>query len=143
MDEEGMAPGFMRNMDWETLDMATATDELINSLSRHVGEFFLKHTKEELFREAVKRRMSLYPVQTVADIAADPQLKERRFWGGIEHLELERQLLYPNSPCAFSEKLVMEKRRAPFLGEHNQEIYMGELGFSREEIERLKASGVI
>ena len=32
---------------------------------------------------------------------------------------------------------------APALGQHNEEIYRGLLGFSKEEMERLKKEGVI
>jgi crotonobetainyl-CoA:carnitine CoA-transferase CaiB-like acyl-CoA transferase len=35
------------------------------------------------------------------------------------------------------------RRRAPFIGEHNNEIYMKELGLSVGEVEGLKTSGVI
>jgi crotonobetainyl-CoA:carnitine CoA-transferase CaiB-like acyl-CoA transferase len=34
-------------------------------------------------------------------------------------------------------------RRAPLIGEHNQEIYEGELGFSKEEMLSLKQAGII
>ena len=35
------------------------------------------------------------------------------------------------------------RRRAPLIGEHNREIYCGELGLSEEELEMLKEVGVI
>ena len=143
MDEEGMAPAFMKEMEWESFDMATATEELFNNIGHHVQKFFLNHTKQELFQEAIKRRMTLYPVQNTADITADQQLKERNFWQGFEHPELGRQLLYPRLPFALSEKLTTKKRRPPLIGEHNEEIYLGELKLSREELIRLKELGVI
>jgi crotonobetainyl-CoA:carnitine CoA-transferase CaiB-like acyl-CoA transferase len=34
-------------------------------------------------------------------------------------------------------------RRAPLIGEHNQEIYEKELGLSKEDMAILKANGVI
>ena len=143
MDEDGMAPDFMKEMEWETFDMATATEEVFNSFNQHVGGFFLSHTKKELFQKAVQRKMTLYPVQDVADIAADPHLKERGFWEGLEHPELGRELLYPDSPFILSEELRTKKRRAPLIGEHNEEIYMGELGISRKEMITLKEQGII
>lgn len=143
MDEEGMAPACMKEMDWENFDMAAATEELFSEFSEHTGRFFLAHTKEELFQEATKRKMTLYPVQTVADIAADQQLEERDFWEGLEHPELEEQVIYPNLPFLLSERLTINKRRSPLIGEHNEEIYTGELGLSREELLKLKELGVI
>jgi len=143
MDEEGVAPTFMKEMDWENFDMATATEELFNRFSEYLGRFFLAHTKEELFREAAKRKMTLYPVQTAADIAADQQLKERGFWEDLEHPELEEQIIYPNPPFLLSEKLAIEKRRPPLIGEHNEEVFLGELGLSKEEMIKLNELGII
>jgi formyl-CoA transferase len=34
-------------------------------------------------------------------------------------------------------------RTSPLLGEHNEEVYVGELGLAVEELRELKASGVI
>ena len=143
MDEEGMAPTFMKEMDWENFDMATATEELFNRFSEYLGRFFLAHTKEELFREAAKRKMTLYPVQTVADIAADQQLKERDFWEDLEHPELGQQVIYPHLPFILSEKLAIKKRHPPLIGEHNEEVYLGELGLSKEEMTKLNELGII
>jgi crotonobetainyl-CoA:carnitine CoA-transferase CaiB-like acyl-CoA transferase len=143
MDKESLAPIFMKEIEWESFDMTTASEELFSNVSDYVGRFFLTHTKKELFREAIKRKMTLYPVQNAEDITADPQLKERDFWEGIKHPELGRQLLYPNSPFILSEKLNTKKRRAPLIGEHNEEIYLSELGMSREEMIRLQEMGAI
>jgi len=143
MDEDGIAPESMKEMEWETFDMATATEELFNDFSRHVGEFFLRHTKKDLFQKGVRKKMTLYPVQNAADIAADPHLKERGFWEALEHPELGGQTLYPNLPFVLSEELEKRKTRAPLIGEHNEEIYRGELGISREEMVTLKELGAV
>jgi crotonobetainyl-CoA:carnitine CoA-transferase CaiB-like acyl-CoA transferase len=34
-------------------------------------------------------------------------------------------------------------RRPPLIGEHNEEIYIRELGFSKEELVTLKMGGII
>ena len=143
MDEEGMAPEFMKEIAWETFDASRASDALFEKLAREVGKFFLAHTKEELFRDAVKRKMTLYPVQTAADIVEDPQLVERGFWEDIEHPELQAKLPYPNTPVVFSQKGKIEKRRAPLLGEHNEEIYSGELGVTKQTLIQLREWGAI
>ena len=143
MEEDGMAPESMKKMEWETFDMATATEELFNEFSRHVGRFFLSHTKKELFEKGVRKKMTLYPVQNAADIAEDPHLKERGFWEGLEHPELEGEVIYPNLPFILSEDLGKGERRAPLIGEHNEEIYGSELGISGEDMITLKELGAI
>lgn len=143
MDEHGMAPDFMKEMDWDNFDMASATEELFEKFAYHLKRFFLTKTKKELFAEAQKRRMTLYPVQSVADITEDQQLQERDFWYPLEHPELGTELLYPKPPSVLSEKFETKKGRAPLIGEHNEEIYVGELGIGKDEIKTLKEQGVI
>jgi len=113
MEEDGVAPTSMTEMEWETFDMATAPEELFNDFSHHMEKFFQAHTKKDLFQKAVKKKMTLYPVQNTADITADPQLQERNFWAGIEHPELEERLLYPNPPFHLSEELRAKRDGLP------------------------------
>lgn len=143
MDEEGVAPEFMKDMDWENFDMALATEELFSQFSDHLGRFFSRYTKKELFREAIKRKATLYPVQTAEDILGDPQLEARGFLGEMAYPELAASLPYLKLPFHLSEDLEKTPRRAPLIGEHNEEIYLGELELSREEMTRLKGLGVI
>lgn len=79
MDEEGMAPTFMKEIEWEAFDIATAKEELFQNISHHLERFFKIHTKQELFEEAIKRSMTLYPIQNIKDIANDLQLKKEEF----------------------------------------------------------------
>jgi formyl-CoA transferase len=50
---------------------------------------------------------------------------------------------FVGSPVKLSEVPEIEPRRAPFLGEHSQEILEGLLGFSRDRIEELRTEKVI
>jgi crotonobetainyl-CoA:carnitine CoA-transferase CaiB-like acyl-CoA transferase len=143
MDEEGMAPAFMREIEWETFDIATASEELFQNIGHHLERFFKIHTKQQLFQEAIKRSMTLYPIQNVRDIINDLQLKKRNFWKSVGHPGLNEHLIYPGLPAIFSEKLIGETKRAPLIGEHNEEIYTRELMLSKDEIIRLKELGVI
>jgi CoA:oxalate CoA-transferase len=46
-------------------------------------------------------------------------------------------------PIRFSELPADYPGPAPMLGQHNEQIYMGLLGFSREEMKQLEKEGVI
>ena len=50
---------------------------------------------------------------------------------------------YPGAYAGLSETPCEVRRRPPKIGEHNEEIYMGELGVSRQELVDLVGAGVV
>jgi benzylsuccinate CoA-transferase BbsE subunit len=105
--------------------------------------FFLKHTRAELWEEAQRRRLTLFPVATPRDLLEHPQLLARGFFVPVPHAELGATLRHPGAPYRLSETPWRLRRRAPLIGEHNDEIYGGELGLSRAEMAVLMAAGAI
>jgi len=87
--------------------------------------------------------MLLAPVYTVADLPQNRQLAFRDFWLKVFHPELNDTLTYPGPSVKVDQCPQQIHRRAPTIGEHNQEIYEGELGLSNENRSLLKAQGVI
>jgi crotonobetainyl-CoA:carnitine CoA-transferase CaiB-like acyl-CoA transferase len=143
MDEEGVADDFIKEFDWDAFDLRTATQETIDRLGESTIKFFMMHTKAELLEGAVKRRVMLYPVATTKDILENVQLAARSFWVEVEHPELGAAITYPGAFTNASETPPRISRRAPLIGEHNEEVYEKELGISREELLRLKQAEVI
>jgi formyl-CoA transferase len=72
----------------------------------------------------------------------DPQLEARGYWKEVEHPELRDTIVYPGALCKSTE-VSWATRRAPLIGEHNDEIYGKELGLSRKSLTVLKHTGVI
>jgi benzylsuccinate CoA-transferase BbsE subunit/naphthyl-2-methylsuccinate CoA transferase subunit len=140
---EGMRDESLENMDWEAFDYAKATQEDHDHISNFFGKFFMTHTKKELFRGAIERRIILYPVADAKDISQDEQLKARDFWEFVHHPELNDTITYPGDFMKSSQTSIGIRRRPPLIGEHNEEIYKGELNLSEEELLILKQSGVI
>ena len=60
-----------------------------------------------------------------------------------EHPELGDTITYPGAFAKFNNNPIEIRRRAPLIGEYNQEIYEEELGMSREQLILLKQAGVI
>ena len=143
MEEEGMLNDYLRNFDWLNFDYTVTSQEVIDNISKPILEFFAKHTKEELFLSAIKRRLMLYPVSTVEDISNSAQLASRDYWVELEHPELDTKIKYPG---AFTKSTLLPPQlrcRAPLIGEHNEEVYNSELGISREALVMLKQDGVV
>lgn len=143
MDEEGMLPEFMREIDWDKFDLATVTEEQMHSLNECVGKFFLKHTKATLYEWAIRTRAMLYPVSNAEDLLANVQLNDRNFWTKVDHPELGDTITYPGAWAISSEANLGIRRRAPLIGEHNHEVYEEELGMTKENLTILKQLGVI
>ena len=143
MDSKGMAPEFLKQKDWKTFDIAQVTQHEIDQMEEPIAHFFAGVTKAEFFKEVVKRQMLGYPVASVKEIFEDPQHEARAFWQKIEHPQLGVSMDYPGGFAKFSEGACRIWRRAPLIGEHNQEIYCGELGMQKEELEELSREGVI
>lgn len=141
MDEEGMA-GDLRSVNW-TMDMNAVTQEQVYAWEEGFGAFFLAHTKDELLEESVKRGIMLTPASTIEDLLRNRQLEARDFWIDIEHPELGALMRYPGIPFKSTQEVEATTRRAPRIGEHNRDIYMRELGLSRDEMARLERDGVI
>ena len=143
MDSEGKADEFLKEIDWNTFDMSRVTQEVWNHIENLITGFFQTHTKEELYQQALERNIMIYPVNTVKDIARSEQLKARQFWVGLNHPELDDTITYPGAGAQASLTPMRLKRRAPLVGEHNQEVYCGELGLSQQELASLEKKGII
>ena len=147
MENEGEGNPAFSSIQWERFDMhmtnaAPEQMKVINSTLESVAGFFSKHTKAELYSQAVKRGMMLHPVSTAKDILEDAQLKDRDYWVEVEHPELNIKLTYPGVFIKASETPLTIRRRAPSIGEHNREIYP-ELGLGDKEIGELQQKGII
>jgi benzylsuccinate CoA-transferase BbsE subunit len=142
IESQGMADEFILKFDWSKFGSETSRDA-IERIEAVTAKFFLSHTKAELFEGAIQRNVQVYPVSTAPDMLDDAQLISRKFWVEMDHPELGASLIYPGSFAMASEAPPRINRRAPLIGEHNQEIYEGELGLSHEQLLMLKQAGVI
>ena len=88
-------------------------------------------------------RIVLYPCNTTEDIVNDPHLRARNVWNEVEHPELGVSLPYPRPCVRFSDASCEIRRCAPLIGERNEEIYLYELGLSRDELVLLKEKGIV
>ncbi|MBW2061370.1 MAG: CoA transferase [Deltaproteobacteria bacterium] len=141
--EEGMADDWLKNFDWDNFSHYKTTQEIIDRMEEQTINFFMTHTKVELMAGAIKYRIMLYPISSALDLSESPQLAARGFWTEVEHPELGTTIKYPGKWANNSETPPVIARRAPLIGEHNQEIFEKELGISKESLEKLRQAGVI
>ncbi len=142
MQENGMAEG-LGEVEWEAISFDDVTQEQASRWENVFESFFLTKTKAELQNQGARRGILIYPVNDIADIYASEQLKARDFWLTITHEELRDNLRYPGLPLLSSEHASENTRCAPHIGEHNLEVYCGELGLTRENLIALEQAGIV
>ncbi|UCG82023.1 MAG: CoA transferase [Dehalococcoidia bacterium] len=148
MAEENMLGIFEDRKDWgfeewSQVDASGMTPEELGAQEDTLVKFFANKTKAEIYEEALKRRIILTPSSTAKDLADNIQLDEREFYVEVEHPELGETIKYMGAPYKVTESPWRITRRAPLIGEHNQELYEGELGFFKEDMRLFKEAGTI
>jgi crotonobetainyl-CoA:carnitine CoA-transferase CaiB-like acyl-CoA transferase len=143
IDEDGIENPLGQVANWDEFDRATLTEERNDAFEEAIGKFFLKHTKKEIAEEGWKRGINAAVVNNPADVLEDQHLAARDYWTDLDYPELGITLAHPRHffLCNGTENYV--RRRAPLIGEDNDEIYGKELGLSNSEIAALKETNVI
>ena len=78
------------------------------------------------------------PVQTVADIFADPHVHARGMLAEVPHPGSSRPSVVAGTPVHLQDTPGGVKRRAPYMGEHTRGLLM-ELGFAADDIDGMVA----
>ena len=124
------------------------SDRWVNSL-KYADELdgFLKpwlmsHTREEIFSQCQEKRIPFAPVRTVDEVVNSNDLKERNFFVETKH-PCAGKTKYPGPPFKLSSMPLKLSGHAPLLGQHNEKIYCGRLGYSKHHLVKLRRTGVI
>jgi crotonobetainyl-CoA:carnitine CoA-transferase CaiB-like acyl-CoA transferase len=112
----------LKDYDWTKLDYSSVSQEEVNRIQDALNDFFLSRTKQELFDEAIKNSILIVPINDVTDIMKSPQLEARKFFVAVQHPELGESITYPGFPIKITGFTYHPQRRAPLIGEHNEEI---------------------
>ena len=101
----------------------------------------MDHTKLEVMQAAQATRCAGTAIYTTEDLVADPHFQAREAFVEIDHPD-SGTLKYPGAPIRMADTPWQVNRPAPLLGQHNEQVY-GRLGYTREELVRLREGGVI
>ncbi len=113
----------------------------IDEITAMLVNFCSHYTKEEMFKEGQRRDLVFVPVAYTSELPGDPQLEAMNFWVDLEH-PIVGSLKYPLG-IFYSADMPLCKRPAPLLGQDNEKIYCGELGFSKEDLAIMRKVGVV
>ena len=101
-----------------------------------------KWDREPLFQASGERRLVFGMAQDAGDLADCPHLAAREFFINVEH-PVAASGKYPGPGPHLSEFDFQIGRPAPLLGQHNSEVFCGELGYSSLDLVQLRAGGII
>ncbi len=139
LDSEGMAED-LTDPRWLEQSARRAGQQHIDEV---LIRFFFTHTKAEIYQEAVRRRIPFTASNSAKDLVEDPHLNSRNFFVELEHPELGERFVYPGPPMRLEDTPWVMEHRAPFTGEHNEEVYLERLGLTADRLKELKALGAI
>jgi len=98
--------------------------------------------RKPLFQASGERRLVFGMAQDAGDLYHCPHLRERGFYVEVEH-PVAGTADYPGFGPRLSDMEYQVTRPAPLLGQHNQEIFVGEIGYTREDLVKLREMGVV
>lgn len=135
----------MGNPEWtkdELFKDRTSRAQNLDALKALMTEWLAGWKVQDLFRKGQgEYRIPFAPVNTMRQIYENEHLAERGFFTVFEQPGIGPMKL-PGPPSRYGKIQWGLGRPAPKLGEHGEEIFVGELGIARERFESLRKAGL-
>jgi CoA:oxalate CoA-transferase len=133
------------NPEWtkeEKFNTQAARESNFDDLRARLREEALKYDTEDLFHRVQSQGTACAPVCSAEQVFKSPQTQARDFCVEIEHPR-GGKLMYPGLPYHFSETAPRDNHGAPLLGQHNEEVYCKRLGYTKQDLVKLREAGDI
>ena len=117
------------------LEYADVLDELL-------APWLMAHTRQEIFARCREKHVPFTPVRNMDEVVNCGHLNQRRYFEEIRHAGTEPYKC-PGAPIRFSGSTWNLSRPAPDLGQDCHEVFEGRLGYSTEQLARLRRSGIV
>jgi crotonobetainyl-CoA:carnitine CoA-transferase CaiB-like acyl-CoA transferase len=101
-----------------------------------------QRSRAEVMRTLAPAGVPAAPVNDVSEMVADPQVRAREMFVEVDH-PTHGPLRTTGTPLKMSETPGRVRWLAPMPGEHNEEVFVGLLGHSKDDLARWRADGVI
>jgi crotonobetainyl-CoA:carnitine CoA-transferase CaiB-like acyl-CoA transferase len=107
-----------------------------------LNDWLMERTVDEAVTELKKFKVPCSNVPTFDQVANDPQILHREMIVEVEQ-PLSGKVKLGGSVFKMSRTPGDRKQRIPLVGEYNEDIYSELLGYSEEDLEKLRAEGTI
>ncbi len=135
----------MGEPDWMQCEIfadSVSRAEHMDDFNRLMLLWTMEYTMSEIEKAGAAFGVPVAPIRSVSEVVKDAQLAYRNYFMEIEH-PAAGTLKYPGAPYRLSATPWQIRRRAPLLGEHNEEVYCKMLGYSRSDLVKMRQAGVI
>lgn len=131
-------PELADDPDWNTPEARLSK---LDKMFQLIEEWSIGHGKWEVLALLNEHNIPCGPILSTREIIEDPSLADNEMVVRVDHPE-RGEFVTVGCPIKLSDSPV-EVERSPLLGEHNDEVYVTELGVPGAELAELKANGVI
>jgi crotonobetainyl-CoA:carnitine CoA-transferase CaiB-like acyl-CoA transferase len=107
-----------------------------------LAQWFMERTRADIFKQCREQRLPIAPVYRLDELITHPQLVERGFLMAVDQPGIG-MLQLPGLPMHLSKTPWRVRLPAPLLGEHNEQVYCRELGFTAHEMAMLRQSRIV
>ncbi|MGB6836114.1 MAG: CoA transferase [Dehalococcoidia bacterium] len=107
-----------------------------------MDEWMRQQSKEEIHHKGAAKGFAIGPINTAEEVMRYRQYEAREYFVEVEHPEGGRYR-YAGWPYRMSGTPPRVRRPAPLLGQDNEDVYCGLLGYSAEEFRQLREAGAV
>ena len=132
-------PEWTKDAKFQTVESREAN---FTELQVHLRGEALKYDTEELFRNVQSNGTASAFICSAEQVFKSPQTQARNFFIEVEH-PAAGKLMYPGHPYILSETPSSKHHGAPLLGQHNEEVYCNRLGYTKQDLVKLREAGDI
>ncbi|MDX1708896.1 MAG: CoA transferase, partial [Desulfobacterales bacterium] len=115
----------------------------VKQLNQAINELTRRHTSEELIGLFTRLTVPISKIKTVVEVIKDPLVEKRLLKAEDPVSGLQITLAPPPNMTSFLENSDRKLSFPPRFGEQNSDIYGQKLGYSDDELVRLKEAGII
>ncbi|MCX5872913.1 MAG: CoA transferase [Deltaproteobacteria bacterium] len=115
----------------------------VSNLNRLISEVTSALSSDELVEDMRSVGIAASKISSIPEVVTDPLIKDKLLKAKDPRTGFELTLAPAPVTTAFLEKSGGRLKFPPRFGEHNAEIYQGELGMTDEHMSRIKADGII
>jgi formyl-CoA transferase len=113
----------------------------LNEIFARIEQWTMTKTKFEAMEELNQHDIPCGPILSMKEIAEDQSLRKTGTVVEVDHPTRGKYLSVGN-PIKLSDS-ISEVKRSPLLGEHTDEILSQVIGFSADEVAKIKGSGAL